>query len=301
MAERKISLQETHNFGGSDFLAVKSTSEDSRTWLADSPICSSLSHLNIGHVGILHALYPFKIIRTDQSGSFMFACISGEGQVLIDGRWVTVRAGEACCLPPFVMNAIRAIEGSEPWTFCWVRYLESQEQLPLISSKSPVRGPFASHVLRSAINGLYGEVTCRDPAPALIKLWTDLIHGNVLKFAQPSHGDERLWRLWQRVEEDLSRPWNVAEMAAIAAVSEEHLRRLSLRELGRSPMKHVIFLRMQKACHLLGTRNDKIETIAHEVGYDNPFTFSTTFKKWIGRRPSEYRQGPQSQSPENSP
>ncbi|MGJ8725310.1 MAG: AraC family transcriptional regulator [Roseibacillus sp.] len=286
-----MSLEETHHFGASEFIAVKSTSEDSRSWLAKSPVCHQLSQLNVAHVGVLHALHPFKVIRADQSGSFMFACISGEGEVLIDGRWMTVHAGEACCLPPFVANAIRAIEGSEPWTFCWVRYLEVQDQLPLISSKSPVKGPFASHVLRHAIEGLHGEVTSRASSPALNKLWIDLIHSYVLKFAQPSHGDKRLWRLWQEVEADLGRSWNVAQMAAIAAVSEEHLRRLSVKELGRSPMKHVIFLRMQKACLLLGTRKDKIETIAHEVGYDNPFTFSTTFKKWIGRRPSEYRQG----------
>ena len=32
-----------------------------------------------------------------------------------------------------------------------------------------------------------------------------------------------------------------------------------------------------------------IETIAAAVGYQNPFAFSTTFKKWIGWRPSEHR------------
>ena len=293
MAKKKTSLQETHNFGSSEFIAVKSAAEDSRSWLADSPICALLSQLNVAHVGVLHALHPFEIIRQDQSGSFMFACVSGQGEVLIDGSWATVRAGEACCLPPFVANAIRAVEGSEPWVFCWVRYTEVQEQLPLISSKSPVKAPFSSHVLRHAIEGLHGEVASRSSAPALRKLWIDLIHGYVLKFAQPSHGDQRLWRLWQQVEADLGRPWNVAEMAAIASVSEEHLRRLSVKELGRSPMKQVIFLRMQRACLLLGTSKEKIETIARDVGYDNPFTFSTTFKKWIGRRPSEYRQGPE--------
>jgi len=25
------------------------------------------------------------------------------------------------------------------------------------------------------------------------------------------------------------------------------------------------------------------------VGYENPFVFSTTFKKWVGWRPSDYR------------
>jgi AraC-like DNA-binding protein len=67
------------------------------------------------------------------------------------------------------------------------------------------------------------------------------------------------------------------------------LRRLCRRELGRSPMHHVIFLRMRHAAKLLAATDDKIETIAGEVGYANPFVFSTTFKKWVGWRPSDYR------------
>lgn len=282
-------LEETHNLGGSEFLALRSSREDRRSWLSGSPVCPLLEQMSIAHVGILHAVYPFNIVRSSQSGTFMFACTSGRGEVLVDGRWVKVSAGEACLLPPFVANAIRAINGEEPWSFCWVRYLESEERLPIVSSKSPVKGPFPSDVLKHAVEGLHAESSRTNPLTAQSKLWVELIHGYVMAFAQPSHGDERLWRLWKEVESDLNRQWNVSEMASIAAVSEEHLRRLSLRELGRSPMKHVIFLRMQEACRLLSSSDDKIETIAHQVGYDNPFTFSTTFKKWIGRRPSDYR------------
>ena len=54
-------------------------------------------------------------------------------------------------------------------------------------------------------------------------------------------------------------------------------------------MHHVIYLRMQHAANLLTTTDDKVETIAHACGYENPFVFSTTFKKWVGWRPSDYR------------
>jgi AraC-like DNA-binding protein len=46
---------------------------------------------------------------------------------------------------------------------------------------------------------------------------------------------------------------------------------------------------MQNAAKLLTTTDDKVETIAHACGYENPFVFSTTFKKWVGWRPSDYR------------
>ena len=54
-------------------------------------------------------------------------------------------------------------------------------------------------------------------------------------------------------------------------------------------MQHLTFLRMQRARHLLSVTDDKVEVIAHSVGFESSFTFSNTFKKWIGWRPSEQR------------
>jgi len=77
-------------------------------------------------------------------------------------------------------------------------------------------------------------------------------------------------------------------LARLAHMSTEHLRRLCRRQLGRSPMHQVIFLRMRRAAELLATTDEKVETIAAAVGYQNPFAFSNTFKKWTGWRPSEF-------------
>jgi|GEM_PF-3705991 len=44
--------------------------------------------------------------------------------------------------------------------------------------------------------------------------------------------------------------------------------------------------------HLLATTTDKIEAIAHSVGYLNPFAFSNTCKRLTGFRPSDYRAKP---------
>jgi len=72
-------------------------------------------------------------------------------------------------------------------------------------------------------------------------------------------------------------------------MSGEHFRRLCLKALGRSPVKHLTFLRMHRAAELLTTTKDKVETIARALGYENPFAFSNTFLKWIRVRPSEHR------------
>ncbi|MGK0240471.1 MAG: AraC-like DNA-binding protein [Candidatus Pelagisphaera sp.] len=273
--------------GSSRYKVVRSDDSDSREWLSDSPICSLLTQHHIAHVGVLQARYPFEIKREFQSGSFIMACLKGEGKVMVDGAWKLLRAGDACLLPPFVLNTFKCIEG-QPWDFCWVRYLESPESKPIVTQHSPVLGRYDNAPILAAIQGLYAE-SCGAKNPGTLDCWIDLIHHYVLCFAQPQDFDDRLWRIWQKVEPRLSRKWTLTELADIAHVSEEHLRRLCRQRYGRSPIQHLTFLRMQKAKHLLSTTDDKIESIARSVSYDSQQTFSTLFKRWVGWSPSKFR------------
>lgn len=266
---------------------VQVSSEKEREWLKSAPVCELLGQHHILHTGVMRAEAPFEISRADQSGTFMLACFSGQGQVLTDGRWKTVRAGEACLLPPFVANALRCIPGKK-WDFCWVRYLESRESAPIVSDVSPVSGTFDPEPLLSAISGLIAE-SCGERSHAMQHLWVELIHNYVLRFSQPHHKDDRLWKLWKAVEPHYDKQWTLGDLAQLACVSEEHLRRLCKKQLGRSPMQHLTFLRMQRASELLATTDAKIEAIAHEVGYSGAFHFSNVFSKWVGWRPSEHR------------
>jgi len=120
--------------------------------------------------------------------------------------------------------------------------------------------------------------------------WADLIHAYVLRFAQPANQPDQLRLLWERVIANLADSWTLAKLAREAGYSNEHLRRLCRRQLGRSPVHQVIYLRMRRAAELLGSTEKTIEAIASEIGYHNPFVFSNAFTKWIGWRPSEYRR-----------
>jgi AraC-like DNA-binding protein len=267
---------------------VRAQNVELRPWIADFPVCHSLNLYQIVHVGIQEAVAPTRIVRTKQTTTYFLACFGGRGRVLIDGRWRICREGFACLLPAHTLDAFEAIRGFT-WKFCWVCYQRPSEQRPIADATSPVMARFEALPLRSAILGLMYE--CSGPnQPTLTQEWTDLIHAYVLRFAQPSDQPDQLRMLWERVVSDLKAHWSLAALAREAGYSNEHLRRLCRRQLGRSPMHQVTYLRMRRATELLATTEHTIEAIATEVGYHNPFVFSNAFTKWIGWRPSEYRR-----------
>lgn len=282
-------LIETHIHGeDTEFRVVRSTTNDKRPWLKGAPVCQALSAHQIVHAGVMTAREPYRIVRQHQSGVYFLACVGGEGRVLVDGRWQRCAKGMAVALPAFMANAFHAVKGKD-WRCVWVRYEQALEQKPLLSSSSPLMAGFDGWPLHHAVEGLIAEAS-GPSSPAAMFHWVELIQMNVARFVQPWQHDDRLWRLWERVARHVGRDWTLPALAAEVHVSPEHLRRLCRKALGRSPMQHVIWLRMRKAAELLATTDAKIESVAKAVGYVNPFVFSNTFKKWIGWRPSEHRQ-----------
>jgi AraC-like DNA-binding protein len=165
----------------------------------------------------------------------------------------------------------------------------------MIHSMAPILGTFDCRPLSHAILGLVTEMQAgRDMGTCA--LWLDLIEGYVDNFAEPWRREERLLVVWNAVRQNLARAWTRDELAELAGVSCEHLRRLCQHSLGRSPMQQLTILRVQHAAHQLATTNTKLETIADSVGYRNAFAFSNVFKKVTGVRPSSFRARKQESS-----
>jgi AraC-like DNA-binding protein len=268
---------------------VKAANVEFRPWIASFPVCPTLNQYQIAHVGLMEAVAPYEIARSDQTTTYFLACYGGRGRVLVDGRWRDCRAGMACLMPAHIRNAFCAVPMVK-WEFCWVCYLQTSGTRPISDSASPVLARYDPVPLRSAIHGLIHECQA-NPASSTISRWADLIQEYVMRFAKPAGLDRRLLALWDRVSAQLHADWTLARLARESGYSKEHLRRLCHLEIGRSPMHQVIYLRMRRAAELLTTTRDRVEAIAQAVGYHDPFGFSRAFHKWVGWGPAEYRRG----------
>jgi AraC-like DNA-binding protein len=266
--------------------AVRSSSTDRRQWLSEAPVVAALEALGIAHTGLISAPAPYRILRSTLPNAYFIATVSGVGRVFLEGEWRECPPGHAVLLMPGVLNAFESLPGV-PWQHCWVRMrAHSKVSLGPID-RMQIVSPWNPAPLRHAILGLR-EAALNHSAPALLEKWADLVLQSVVAFSQKTDADPRLVRLWDAVSENLARPWTLEEMSRVAALSPEHVRRLSKSATGRSPRSQLTALRMQRATQLLGNPALSLGQIAEAVGYASPFAFSTAFKKTVGYSPSTY-------------
>lgn len=259
-----------------------------RRWVLEAGECSELHSHRIARLGVEEAAAPYRRVRVQPAGSFILAATSGEGRILLDGKWQRVRAGALFMAPPRVLNAFYAMPGSK-WSFAWLRYNEPGYVRPMVGASSPVRAAGGGEEFARCIAGLRAEwSSSRDPK--LLHHWVSLIQGLAQRAAQPADTDDRLAALWDKVGRSLEQLWTLEMLAAEIHGSPEYLRKRCQLELGRSPVQHVTYMRMQRARTLLETTGDKLDVIASALGFSDGLTFSRAFKRWIGITPSEYRQ-----------
>ena len=266
-------LRETHIIGA-----------ETREWLISAPLCPALGPHGILLVGLTDAGPGFRFVRTAPRWSQLLVCTAGWGWVWLDGQWTRCDAGMAYLTPAGVLHAYQA-DPDARWEIGWVQ--SSDDWLRL--ADAPRLLPVDAGPLTAALTGLRREAQGAAD-PALLRPWAFLVAAYARRMVRPETGDARLRRLWETVGAELGRSWTVEALAALVGVSGEHLRRLCRRHLGRSPMSHVAALRMRQAMALLASESYTIETVAQQVGYDNPFAFSAAFKRHQGISPSEYRQ-----------
>jgi AraC-like DNA-binding protein len=231
---------------------------------------------------------PYRMVRLRSVHSHIVACVSGRGRTLIGGRAVSWHPGQVLLAPIGVHHAFE-IDGPGPWDTAWVFY-DDQESAPAL--------PFREPRLITADTGDFValvEMLTREAAgaaqPAAMAALVTLLDAHARRLAGTDGVDLRLWRLWSRVETDLGHDWNVAELARLACMSEEHLRRLCHRHYQRSPGDHLTQLRLRRAATMLRSSPEKLDEIARQVGYASVYSFSSAFRRWSRVPPARFRRG----------
>ena len=93
------------------------------------------------------------------------------------------------------------------------------------------------------------------------------------------------------MSEHMTEPLTLEQLAARASLSPYYFTRLFKKETGFTPHEYLIAIRINAAKFLLkNVPATSIKEVCFRTGFSNESSFCTTFKKWVGSTPSEYRQ-----------
>ncbi|HMP91839.1 MAG TPA: AraC family transcriptional regulator [Phnomibacter sp.] len=120
----------------------------------------------------------------------------------------------------------------------------------------------------------------------LIVLTRKLSHQHVSQRDFPG----AFFKLEEALRKDLSHPWTLEEMAAMAGLGTTAFSEKVKSFTGFSPINYLINIRISEAIKLLKKPDINVTDIALDTGFYSSQHFSTTFKKLTGYTPSEFRK-----------
>jgi AraC-like DNA-binding protein len=268
-------LFETHTLGAT------------REWLVSARQVPAFKFTRTKFAGYSEARRGYRFVRRTPAFGQILACTGGEGRVLVDGEWQRCPAGHVYITPTQALCAYE-IQSKTPWRVCWVIFDDTRRLPSLAIGQSAQLIQADTLGLNRAIEGLCHEAG-GEAEPAGLELWAALVQREVLRILHPGQGDPRLGQLWFKVRQDLGGVWDLQRMSRSSGMSNESLRRLCQKHVGRPPLSQLTHLRMLFAADLLACTAEKISSIAARVGYEDAFAFSNAFKRKMGLPPSRYR------------
>ena len=216
--------------------------------------------------------------------------VAGEGNCLVNGRWISVPAGTAYIVPQGAEWTWRYEARTTPWEQVFV-VLEPDFEVPVPAEHT------AAYILRNcdptdllwAYHQLYKESLGKGRLPIMASL-SEILACLARELLDEEEHHYVLSNLWMVVAHDLTRAWNLAALCKEAGMGQEKLRLLCHKETGRSPIAQVAHLRMRHAAVLIDEGELNVQQIGSRVGYDSPFNFSLAFKRHYGLSPTHFRK-----------
>jgi AraC-like DNA-binding protein len=252
--------------------------------------------------------------REEGAPEHIFAlCMGGNGWFRVGDHEEILSANEAMLLPRNV-NHVYGASDSDPWTLHWVHFVGSSgdyfmRQLPKDTYKLPVDSE-AVQQMSQLFRESYGAFASAFVLERMIYASQALHHLLAILFFNNHAFSPALQNNLRSIDttlaflqQNIHMALTLAEMAEHAQMSKSHFSRLFREQTGYSPIDYFIHLKMQHACMLL-TTSIHIREIAMQLGYDDPYYFSHSFKKVVGLSPAKYRNRPHRTTPEaalNSP
>jgi transcriptional regulator GlxA family with amidase domain len=102
--------------------------------------------------------------------------------------------------------------------------------------------------------------------------------------------DAEIARCQTWIAQHYDEPSPVSAMVRLSGLAERSFKRRFVHATGMPPLEYVHTLRLEEAKQMLESTDASIESIANEVGYEDPGFFSRLFRRKVRLTPAQYRR-----------
>ena len=219
-------------------------------------------------------------------------------QALRDWSAAGVRIA-AACIGTFVLAESGLLDGHEATTTWWLA--------PLFRQRYPAVRLDASRMIVASgrFTTAGAALSHLDLALWLVRQSSPELAATVARYlivdSRPSqsvyaisdhlaHADPMVERFDRWAREHLHEPVTLDDAAQALATSTRTLSRRLREVLGKSPISHVLDLRVERAVHLLKTSHHSVDAIAQQVGYADGVTLRSLLRQRLNKGVREIRR-----------
>lgn len=235
--------------------------------------------------------------RREHSDHLLLYSVGGEGTLRVQGQQQPVSKGDLMMLPRGLRHAYRS-SNRDPWTLYWVHFdgtdadafwehLNFQSNQPVRQVGSAAKLVADFETLMEVRNTGFLDNSFIHAANQLRQMLALL--GLLLARQQQPEGGFNIEVIHALMQEKLHGQLDLATLAETAGMSRHGFCRRYKAATGNSPYQHYLYLKMERACHLLDITDNSISDVAESLGYDDPYYFSRIFRKIMGISPAHYR------------
>jgi len=242
----------------------------------------------------------YDICRPGGSGDWLLIfTLSGCGRVETPQAHSLVPPRHAVLFAPGEYQRYRTDPGTGAWDLVWSHFHPRPHVLSLLDlpkTKSGHRILDATRVAPSVENALRRSYLARQRGLTFAEDWSfhlleeALLHLAGVSARNPQNQwDPRIRRAVTLLGDRITDPPTVDALAAEVGLSVSRFSELFRATVGTPPLRYAEQLRLRHARNLLRYSLLRVGEIAAECGYEDPFYFSTRYRKEFGHSPKAER------------
>ncbi|HEV8244529.1 MAG TPA: AraC family transcriptional regulator, partial [Polyangiaceae bacterium] len=261
----------------------------------NEPCCRPLADLGVVLGGLSEQRGRYEVERSGLSFHVVLFTLGGRGTLHVGNDEHVLERGDLLIAPAGTSYLYEL--SAKTWQMLWFHLVMVKSFRAFSPSHCRILRSHLFERLSSAAEALLLEMSGTEPdASRAARFYGELLALNLRRELEPNPDPikrdyrARFAALWEHVSASLGQAWNVHGLARRFGASPAHFQRLCVEHCALPPGEMLFRLRMVRAEELLRNSPHPLKLIAPMIGYENPFAFSSAFKRHARVSPREYRR-----------